>query len=778
MPDQIRTKNLINWKLTGFVATVLIVIAFPLYLMSHGSPEEHVNTEGKAQYVGRESCKECHQQEYDLWVGSHHDLAMDTAIESTVLGDFDNREFTHKGFTHRMYRKNDKFFVHTQGPDGLPGDFEVAYTFGYTPLQQYLVPFEGGRLQCLPITWDTEKKRWYHLADTVYHGQDIDHKDWLYWTNQGQNWNGMCADCHSTNLQKGFDPQTKTFHTTWSEIDVSCEACHGPASEHVEWAKLPGDARDENSHYGLLVKTNNITNREEVNLCARCHVRRYALSDFEHYDEDILNYMVPQKLLQPYYHSDGQILEEDYVYGSFTQSKMFEKGVKCSDCHDVHSTQRHHGDNQLCIKCHRVDIYDTPEHHFHKMKGEEGTPLIAGEGQKVYEVGEGALCINCHMPGAYYMGVDFRRDHSLRVPRPDLSISLGTPNACNQCHTDETPQWADNHIQKWYGVRRKPHYGNAFALAQSGESKSVRDLAALAENELFPVMVRATAVILLGRFSDSLSLHTVQKALDNPESLIRHSAVVSFQANSPGEYIRMLSPLLNDPVKAVRTQAASKLSFIPENQMAEPVRTAFRKALSDYEKLNLYASDFASGRHNLGILYGNLGKLNEAEQSYVEALHIDKDFYPAKVNLAMLYNQQGKNDVAEKLYKEILKDNPDLDELYYSLALLLAEKGNYKESLEYMQKASEHTPDHARIFYNMALLRQKLNQPELAEKSFLRALEIEPDNFDFLYGICYLYIQNSDWKNAKHYAAKMVETFPENMMGHDIIRSIEQMESR
>jgi cytochrome c553 len=277
------------------------------------------------QFAGRESCVECHKKEDDLWAGSHHDLAMDIATGKTVLGNFDNYEYNHNGLIHRMFRKDGKFYINTRGPGGEFSDFQITHTFGYTPLQQYLVPFEGGRMQCLPIAWDTEKKKWFHLGDTVYSGQDIQPDNWLYWTNQAQNWNGMCADCHSTNLKKNYDPATNTFNTTWSEIDVSCEACHGPASDHIEWANLPEGSRPADVNTGLIVRTRDLDNREMLNVCARCHSRRSIMGDYEDNNEDMLNYMIPQLITQPLYHADGQILDEDYEYGSFTQSKMFEK---------------------------------------------------------------------------------------------------------------------------------------------------------------------------------------------------------------------------------------------------------------------------------------------------------------------------------------------------------------------------------------------------------------------------------------------------------------------
>ncbi len=692
MPFNEGSDTMRSWKIAGFTATVILVTAFPVYFARMSLDKSKGKVEEGAQFVGRSTCIECHKKEDDLWLGSHHDLAMDVANDTTVLGDFNNYEFRHNGKTHRMFRKDGKFYINTEGPAGVFGDFQVTHTFGYTPLQQYLVPFEGGRLQCLPIAWDTERGKWFHLGDTVYAGQDIKPDNWLYWTNQAQNWNGMCADCHTTNLKKNYDPEAKTFNTTWSEIDVSCEACHGPASDHLIWANLPEGSRPADVNTGLIVRTRDLDNKELLNVCARCHSRRSILGDYEDDNSDLLNYMIPQLITQPIYHADGQILDEDYEYGSFTQSKMFEKLIKCSDCHDSHSVKTKEPDNRLCLQCHRPDIYDTRRHHFHKPDPGTGENRLINRGEPEYVEGSGAQCVNCHMVGRYYMGNDYRRDHSFRIPSPAMTLSIGTPNACNDCHKDKTTAWSQGYMQKWYGEKTRPHYGETFAAASNGDRSVIPDLILYAGNELFPLMVRATAVHFLGTFNTAESNDAVDRALSDPASLVRHTAIMSFNSTNAVSYERLLMPLLNDPVRAIRAEAGIRLSEVPENQLSVPARKARKAALEEYKDIHLYTSDFPGGRYNLGIMYANAGELEQAAQSYREALNIDGLFYMAKVNLAMVYAQQGKNDEAEKLLREVLIENPEIAEINYSLALLLAETGKYDESRKFFLKAAELMP--------------------------------------------------------------------------------------
>ncbi|MEN8244631.1 MAG: tetratricopeptide repeat protein [Thermodesulfobacteriota bacterium] len=759
-----------NWKITGIIATLVIALSMPLYLLRQrlmpgggALPEKGA----VAAFVGRDRCIECHREEHKRWQGSDHDKAMAIADEASVLGDFNGTTFTHKGVESRFFRKGGRFFVNTQGPGGERDDFEVKYTFGFRPLQQYLVPFPGGRLQCLPIAWDVERKEWYHL----YPDEKLLPEDWLYWTNNAQNWNGMCAECHSTNLKKGYDPQTDTYQTTWSEINVSCEACHGPGSRHVAWADAPPMARSQSAtNYDLVVDTAEMDTEEQVILCARCHARRSQLGDFNHQYNDFLESMVPQLLNTPLYYTDGQILDEVYVYGSFTQSKMYSKDVRCSDCHDVHSCKPLLDGNRLCLQCHRSDIYDTREHHFHKRAGETGESLrIDG---KTIAVGTGAECKNCHMPGRYYMGIDLRVDHSLRIPRPDLSMSFDAPNACTECHSDKSDQWAEEYITKWYGIRRRPHYGSVFAKALKGEPQAMQDLVRIAEDALFPAIVRSTALSLLSPYQGEIRDLTFRRALHDEAALIRHTALRNYASPDPEVSIKLLTPLLYDRVKGVRMEAAANLVSMSDRLQTESLKRAYAAALAEYKAAMHYSLDFAFAGHNLGNMYRSMGMVREAEAHYLKAIRIDDAFLPAKINLAMLYNQEGNNHAAEKLFREVVAANPEFHEASYSLGLLLAESKDYEGAAVYLARAAKGMPERARVHYNLGLLLQYLNRAQEAEASLKRAVQLEPGNLDFMYALADLFIKQERWAEAERAGEQMVKMDPESKIGHDLLNYI------
>ena len=678
------------------MATAVIVLSVPAWVIRQGAegaggPE----VAGAATFVGREACRPCHQQAFEAWQGSDHDLAMDIATDLTVLGDFDDAVFTSKGITTRFFSREGKFFVNTQGPDGASADFEITHVFGHDPLQQYLVPFPGGRLQCLTIAWDSDLGEWFDL----YPDLEVPPTDWLHWTRAAQNWNGMCAECHSTNLKKNYDPETRNYATTWSEIDVSCEACHGPGSQHVVWAEIQPMARPVVDDFGLVVATGGITSAWQVELCAPCHSRRSELGDYDHTGAALLDTFRPSILEEGLYHADGQILDEVYVWGSFTQSKMYANDVRCSDCHDVHSLELRFEGNALCLQCHRADAFDTPDHHFHK-KIYQGLPS------------DGALCVKCHMPERTYMGIDERADHSLRIPRPDLSRAIGSPNACSQggCHADKSLQWSVDAYTKWYGQAKKPHYGTTLAAGREGLPESRDEVVRLAGDQLYPAIVRATALSLLRNYPGEESTRATAVALADPEGLVRFTAISNLVARDQAELVRLVAPLLLDPLRAVRMEAAVLLADTPDAELEPYQREARAKALAEYRRAMGHTLDFAFAGHNLGNLAARLGDAATAESYYRTAIAIDDLFYPAKANLAVILNSQGRNDEAEAVLRSILESDPEQFETVYSLGLLLAEMGRYDEAESFLAQAAAGMPSHEGAQRNLEAIRAYLAQ--------------------------------------------------------------------
>lgn len=669
-------------------------------------------------YVGDTDCAECHRPEFEAWIGSHHDLAMQKATSEAVLGDFDDATFVHRGVTSRFFRRGERFFVNTEGPDGAPADFELTHTLGVEPLQQYLAPFPGGRLQSLPIAWDTARKAWFHL----YPGDRIQPDDPLHWTGRYQTWNLQCASCHSTDLRKRYDVDSDAYDTTWAEIDVGCQACHGPGERHVALARAAtgGDAVPPPG-WGLVAPFSADDPTPELEACAPCHSRREPLTPVAAHGGPLLDDFLPARLAEGLYHSDGQILGEVYVYGSFVQSRMHAAGVRCSDCHDPHRLTLRVDGNAVCTQCHRersVDRfpmlapgrYDTPSHHHH----ETGSP--------------GARCVNCHMPDRTYMVVDRRRDHGFRVPRPDLSVALGTPNPCTDCHEDRDPAWAAAAVAGWSDAPLRPHFAPAFAAGRAGDRAAEPDLGAIAADPEQPAIVRATALELL-RPLGRTGVASARASLDDPDPLVRATAAGGLEALPLATRRPTLEPLLTDPVRAVRVEAARVLAEAWSGNPAPASGDPLAAAAAEYLEARGAVSDMTPARLDLGIVRQRQGALDLAEAEYRAALTLDPRFTPARFNLASLLNAQRRNAEAEAVLRNGIGNDPDDPELHYSLGLLLAEEGRLDEAVESLAAAAVPTA-RARVHYNYGLAlwqSGRLEEAEAALRDARRRDDQDPD---------------------------------------------------
>jgi tetratricopeptide (TPR) repeat protein len=665
-----------------------------------------------AQYVGRETCIKCHQPQYDLWHGSDHDRAMDYATDKSVLADFNDTKFEYQSVTTRFFRRDGKFMVNTEGPDGKFHDYEIKYTFGVRPLQQYMVEFPDGRVQVLRESWDVKNKKWFFVTPPDVLNERIMPGDPLHWTGIAQNWNTTCADCHSTNVHKNYDPKANTYKTSWNEINVSCEECHGPGSVHVDLATRWSPFWDRNVGYGLPdLKNKNL--KVQLETCAKCHARRYQVHEDFRPGKPFLNYYEPVVLAQSLYQADGQILDEVYEYDSFTQSKMHANHVQCTNCHDPHSLKLKYEGNNLCTQCHEPHNpakYDTPAHHHHAVGS------------------EGAKCINCHMASRMYMVIDERRDHSFRLPRPDLSVELGTTNACNKCHTkpNETAQWAADAIQSWYGQRpkREPHWGPAIKAARDGKPEGEKLLLDLIARNSTPSIVRATAIDLLATYSSNASVTARRDALRDSDPLVRLTAIQVLPGDNQELLLSNLASVINDPIRGVRIAAATRMAQLNLAKLTDSQRQGFDKAMVEFRESQELSLDHAGGHLVLASFDRQHGRIEDAIQHLVDAIKLEPYLSGPRAELASLM-QEHKGDDAE--IKRLRTEEADL-----------------------VERDSKLAPDNADIFYRLGLLRYTLGDYEKADAALRMAVAKSPRNYEYLMALALLeekrYIETGDDK--------------------------------
>ena len=770
-----RSGRRLIWLLgAGLVGLVLLGIAFASRSAQRAQPFDLT----EAAYVGASKCVQCHADQGQKFANSHHDLAMDRATPQTVLGDFSGVELEHLGVTSRMFRDGDKYMVSTEGPDGKQHDFEVKYVFGVDPLQQYMVEFGRDeangdnnlpRVQVLRLSWDTHKKVWFHL-DPPDVADRLAPDDDLHWTGVAQRWNNMCAECHSTNYQKGFDVKSLTYHSTFSEIDVSCEACHGPGSKHIELAGqwFPGWNRERG--YGLANLKRSA--EDQIQACAPCHSRRNVIATGFKAGDNFYDYYANQLLTAGVYYPDGQVLDEDYVHGSFIQSKMYHKGIRCTDCHDPHTARLKHDGNQVCTSCHQHPIakYDSVAHHFHKPGS------------------TGAQCVNCHMPPTTYMAVDVRHDHSLRIPRPDLSLKIDTPNACTGCHIkpenvtaekrprlalyqdwmaaardgDEEVQaeleranhWCDEACDKWYGERRRreEHFGEAIAAGQKRLPNAVDLLTKLLQKrpEEVPAIARATALQTLSEVDAQAAAEMAVHTIDDAHPLVRAAATDALIGHpNTGTAANLLADSLDDPLRLVRTAAARNLLQFPPSAQPPSAGPRLREVVGEWIEGLSNDSDRAGAHLTLAVMAEQQGRQQAAAAHYRDAIRVEPAVTGPRTNLAALLEGNltrhanlagGEVDTQSPIFQEI-------QELR-------------KTELQLLARDVKLLPQAAPIQYRYGLALYVDGQKDLALEHLLKAAELEPSNFEYVQAVTLLLKALARWDEAEQWAGKLIKLAP------------------
>ncbi len=717
----------LTFVVTALVTALLVVAVAWLLARRADSARGATN---QARFVGSASCARCHAAEYTAWRASQHAASMQAADSTTILGRVDDVTLTHR----------DGRYLLTAGTvDGSPRQYPLRYTFGVAPIQQYLTDAGGGRLYAIGTAWDSRPKaaggqRWFRLdsGELRAHAGDSPPSD------RQQSWNFMCADCHSTGVRKGYDARTDRYATRWADVDVSCEACHGPGSAHVDWIASPlagtlfwrdsrvlanrrGDVRSTwvmDSARGIARRATARTSDREVQLCAQCHARRAQIADGHRAGEPLLDAYVPALLTRDLYHADGQQREEVYTYGSFLESRMYHRGVTCSDCHDPHTQRLRAPGNATCTQCHLPAKYDAASHHHHTA----GTPQ--------------ASCASCHMPATTYMQIDPRRDHSIRIPRPDLTMTVGTPNACASCHAARDARWADSAVRAWYGPERKgfQRFAREFAADDSDAADAATGLRRIAADTSQSAIARASALARLAARADATDAELAASAMRDRDPLIRLAALQLLEGLPPAARLGATA-LLGDSLRAIRMQAAWLLAPAVERLTRDDDRAAFARARDEFIASQRFNADRAEHRTTLGTFFMTLGRADDAAAEYRAAITLAPQFAPAYVNLADLERSRGREPEAERVLRDGLARAPGDARLHHALALSLARAGRSADAVSELAKATSLAPTDATYAYAYAVALNSTGNRASAIRTLEVARRRHPTDPQLLYGL-------------------------------------------
>ncbi len=772
------------WATAALALVIVLAIGLGFLFVHRGGWMGSSPAASVATFVGSETCAGCHQGQTQLWQSSQHKLAMQHATGKTVLGDFNDASFDYYGVRSRFFRKDGRFFVETDGPDGKLATFEVKYTFGVNPLQQYLIEFPDGRRQALSIAWDSRAKaqggqRWFHL----YPNEEIKHDDPLHWTKLNQNWNFMCAECHSTGVRKNYDAAADHFDTSFAEISVGCEACHGQGSRHVAWARDRNGwwplRKDPDPAKGLIVKfderkdivwrhnptTGNSQRnfpppllRKEVETCGLCHARRGEFSEEWMPGRSLSETHVVSPLARDLYHADGQMRDEVYNYGSFKQSKMFAAGVTCSDCHEPHAARLRLSGDGVCLQCHSPDKYAAATHHHHAG----ANPPLA--------------CASCHMPASTYMVIDRRHDHGFRIPRPDLSVRLGTPNTCNDCHADKSARWAADTIESWHGPDRKgfQKYAQAFHAAWTDQTDAEALLSALVSDRNAPAFARAGALTELASRAPPGSISLARSALSDPDPMVRIGALDVLANLPPAQLWPLVSPLLSDSNRGVRLRAVALLAAVPAANQPAADRERFEHAADELIAAQRLNADRPEARATLGNFYARRRRTNEAEAEYKAALRLNPQFAPAAINLADLYRQNNRDGEGQNVLRAALASSPRDGALHHALGLALTRLKRPDDALAELQRAVALEPERARYAYVYAVALNSAGRGDEAMTVLKESLARHPGDRDTLSALVSFSRDARDFQAALGFAERLAVIAPGDISLRALINNLQR----
>ncbi len=642
-----------------------------LMLALVGAPA--MGASAQAVYAGSQTCVACHAAVVKDVRHSHHGWALREPVADNVLGDFSGVALEHKGVTSRFFRDGERYMVETDGPDGEIARYAVAYTIGVAPLQQYLVETGSGRLQALDVVWDVAGKRWLHL----YPDADLSAGDAFHWTGVYKNWQTRCAECHQTGFGKGYDPTTQTYASRWAELTVSCESCHGPAKDHLAWARKAW-ARNPSSvkvpHKGFAFALGRGRQAAEIAVCGPCHARREPLGDRSPAAGSAFDDHYNLALLRPgLYFADGQQNDEVFVLGSFLQSKMAQKGVTCSDCHTPHTAALVAEGDAVCTQCHspagnasfpslKPARYDTPDHHRHPQDS------------------AGARCVACHMPERAYMRIDLRRDHYFRMPDPGGSAAVGSPDACTQCHADKSQSWAADRVAAWFPDGR--HTGGRataklFAdLARApGDAASLDAALALAADMAQPAIRRASALDALGDVIAPERTAAVVALLADRSAPVRAAATRLLRGLPPAERAKLLAPLLSDPAASVRIAAAMNMAGVSPTTLPPDDAKRFEAAAGELQSSLTARADFPETQMVIAGLAMTMRNWPVARAALAEAARLDPQLTEAWLMQARIAAALGDAAAAEQALRDGLSRDPRNLSLKSELAGLLVNAG-------------------------------------------------------------------------------------------------------
>jgi tetratricopeptide (TPR) repeat protein len=668
------------------------------------------------KFAGSRSCRECHENFYQLWSTSFHGLALQpyTAEFAAAKLTPQKGEIAIGKIRYQAEIGGKEGWIIEKGTQSGDRKYPMVHVLGGKNVCYFLTLLDKGRLQVLPLAYDVRKKEWFDTAASgVRHfpgqqGADAP----LSWRDQEYTFNTACYSCHVSQLSTNYDLKTDTYHTAWSEPGINCETCHGPSEEHNRLLQetpkgtVPADLK--------ILRTKTMTVQQRNDLCASCHAKANQLTAQYPPGESFFDHFDLVTLENPDYYPDGRDLGENYTFTSWRMSPCVKSGkLDCLHCHTSSGRYRFMAEekaNDACLPCHRDRVEKSVEHTHHKADG------------------AGNKCIACHMPMTDFARMR-RSDHSMLPPTPAATIASQSPNACNLCHTDKDAAWSDQRVKSWSKLDYQApilQRAGLITAARKRDWKKLPEMLAYLNSGQRDEIFTTSLIRLLHSCNDPVKWTGIIKAMEDPSPLVQGAAAEALADRPLPEAYKVLVGAIQNKSRLVRIRAAASLAGYPADLIKESDRTLLARATGEYLNSILVRPDFWSSHYNLGNYYLQKNELPLALSSYEMAEKLDPRAIMPFVNASIVHARMGNSAKAEESLNQALGIDPKNAVAGFNMGLLKAEMGNGAAAESYLRGALKSDPTMAEAAYNLGILLASDHIQEAVEWS-RKAYSLKPD---------------------------------------------------
>lgn len=729
------------------------------------------NPRSNNNYTGSSSCIECHADFYQLWSTSHHGKAMQPITAKFIEEEisFDDEEIFMEDAWYSARVTDTILFIQERSGQSTR-NYEVLWALGGKNVFYFLTPLENGQLQTLPIAYNVNTKSWYNNPESaIRHFPNMGATELtdeaLSWRDIQYSFNTSCYSCHVSQLSNNYNLATNTYETHWKESGINCETCHGPSGDHVAAARKAA-RRGKTLTDMKLITTTNFTPEQHNASCAPCHAKMNPITASYLPGDPYFDNFDLITLESNDFYPDGRDLGENYTMTTWHMNECASASkMHCVTCHTSSGRYRFKSNdlttaNKACTSCHTTigDHYEG--HTFHKTSDKS------------------PRCIDCHMPLTTFGHMD-RSDHSFRPPMPKATIEFGSPNACNICHTDQSPQWAQKHLENWgkdKGYQEETlKAGRLIQQARDHNWEHIDEICFAIENNSYGEVFTASFLRLLANCMLPVKKSAAIKALGFDSPLIRSAACTALSGIIDRETQNALLKAATDQVLLVRLSAATILSAFPPNSFTPDESIIVEKVNNEYKRSLLTRPDQWSAHFNLGTHFHNLGQPDSALLAYQIASVIYPEAVMPRINSSMIYAAKGDFSEAEKQLETILTIEPMNETANFNYGLLMAEMGKMDKAEIALRKVLLVNSQNARAAYNLSIIVSSNNMDEACLFSKM-AMDADRSNPQFAYTHALFLHKNNQQNEALDILRKIIHEHPDDVNSINLLKYIMEMQ--